>query len=394
MSGARSHALRFIVCLGIVSLFADMVYEGARSVLGPLLQNLGATSTEVGVIAGFGEMMAAGLRFFSGRLADRSRAYWSLTILGYALTAVSVPLLAFALNWPMAAALVIAERTGKSLRGPARDVLLSGATAEVGHGWGFGLHAALDQTGAVLGPLFVAGVVARTHHFGPALLRLGIPAAGMFVALFLSRAMFPHGAARSSPATPPPAQAHLPRVFWMYVAAAGLLACGFLDFPLLAYHWQQAGIAAPSTIPLLYAAAMGINGLSALAFGRLFDRFGVGVLALGTLLSMGALPLGLLGGLRAAVGAVVLWGCGMGAQDACLRPGIAHAVSMNKRGRAFGIFNGVYGLLWFAGSAAMGALFGVSLAAVIAFGMAAQGAAAAAFVWMGRARVLESGESV
>jgi MFS family permease len=395
MPGARRHALRFIVCLGIVSLFADMVYEGARSVLGPFLQNLGATPAEVGVIAGFGEMMAAGLRFFSGRLADRSRAYWSLTILGYGLTAVSVPLLAFALNWPMAAALVIAERTGKSLRGPARDVLLSGATAEVGHGWGFGLHTALDQTGAVLGPLFVAGVVARTHHFGPALLRLGIPAAGMFAALFLARAMFPHGAARSATAPPPGPKgtpAHLPRVFWMYVGAAGLLACGFLDFPLLAYHWQQAGIAAPSTIPLLYAAAMGMNGLSALAFGRLFDRFGVRVLALGTLLSMAALPLGLLGGLPAAVGAVVCWGCGMGAQDACLRPAIAHAVSMNKRGRAFGIFNGVYGILWFAGSAAMGALFGVSLLAVIAFGVLAQGAAAAAFVWMGRARVLESGE--
>jgi hypothetical protein len=385
MTGARSSALRFIVCLGIVSLFADMVYEGARSVLGPFLQNLGATAAEVGFIAGFGEMIAAGLRFFSGRLADRSRAYWSLTILGYGLTAVAVPLLAFALNWPMAAALVIAERTGKSLRGPARDVLLSGATAEVGHGWGFGLHTALDQTGAVIGPLFVAAVVARTHHFGPALLRLAIPAAAMFVALFTARVWFPHGAA-TSPAAPPPAQAHLPRAFWIYVAAAGLLACGFIDFPLLAYHWQRAGIASASTIPLLYAAAMGVNGLSALAFGRLFDRFGVAVLAVGTLLSMAALPLGLLGGLPAAAAAVVCWGSGMGAQDACLRPGIAQAVSMNKRGRAFGIFNGIYGILWFAGSATMGALYGVSLFALIAFGMAAQIAAAAVFVRMGRSQ--------
>jgi MFS family permease len=367
-----------------------MVYEGARSVLGPLLQNLGATATEVGIIAGFGEMVAAGLRFFSGRLADRSRAYWSLTILGYGLTAVAVPLLAFALNWPMAAALIIAERTGKSLRGPARDVLLSGATAEVGHGWGFGLHTALDQTGAVIGPLFVAGVVARTHHFGPALLRLGIPAVAMFAALFLARVLFPHGAAKPAPAGPPPAQAHLPRVFWIYVVAAGMLACGFIDFPLLAYHWQREGIAAPSTIPLLYAAAMGVNGLSALAFGRLFDRFGIPTLALGTLLSMAALPLGFLGGLPAAAGAVVCWGFGMGAQDACLRPGIAQAVSMNKRGRAFGIFNGTYGILWFAGSAAMGALYGVSLWALIAFGMVAQAMAAATFVWMGRSGRLEA----
>src|SRR3954469_23761716 len=112
----RAAAVRLIVCLGIVSLFADMVYEGARSVLGPFLQNLGATAAQVGIVAGFGEMVAAGLRLFSGRLADRTRAYWPLTFLGYGLTVVAVPLLALTLNWPMAAVLVIAERTGKSLR--------------------------------------------------------------------------------------------------------------------------------------------------------------------------------------------------------------------------------------------------------------------------------------
>jgi Major Facilitator Superfamily len=393
MPGERSSALRFIVCLGIVSLFADMVYEGARSVLGPFLQNLGATAAEVGFIAGFGEMIAAGLRFFSGRFADRSRAYWTFTILGYSLTAVAVPLLAFALNWPMAAGLIIAERTGKSLRGPARDVLLSGATAQVGHGWGFGLHTALDQTGAVLGPLFVAWMVARTHHFGPALLWLGVPALAMFTALIAARLLFPHGAA-AAPRGPAPEQAHLPRVFWIYVAAAGLLACGFIDFPLLAYHWQDAGIASASTIPLLYALAMGVDGLSALLFGRLFDRYGVAMLAVGTVLSMAALPLGFLGGLPAAAGAIVCWGCGMGAQDACLRSGIARVVSMNKRGRAFGIFNGVYGMMWFAGSAAMGGLYGVSVGALVAFGVTAQAVAAAAFVWLGRSRLLESGHSV
>ena len=348
----RSSALRFIFCLGVVSLFADMTYEGARSVLGPFLQNLGANAAEVGFIAGFGEMLAAGLRFFSGRLADRSRAYWTLTILGYALTVVSVPLLAFALNWPMAAALIIAERAGKSLRGPARDVLLSSATAEVGHGWGFGLHTALDQTGAVLGPLFVAAVVARYYHYGPALLRLALPGAATLLALFTARLLFPqwgrpsvsvvsqpeaagmtddekrssalHEAAgladdeRRSSA--PPA---LPRVFRVYALAAGLLACGFVDFPLLAFHWQQAGIVGVSDIPLLYAAAMAVDGLTALAFGKLFDRVGVAVLALAALLGIAALPLGFLGGTGGAIAAIICWGAAMGAQDACLRAGIA-----------------------------------------------------------------------
>ncbi len=386
----RSSALHFIFCLGVVSLFADMTYEGARSVLGPFLQNLGANAAEVGFIAGFGEMLAAGLRFFSGRLADRSRAYWTLTILGYALTVVSVPLLAFALNWPMAAALIIAERAGKSLRGPARDVLLSGATAEVGHGWGFGLHTALDQTGAVLGPLFVAAVVARYYHYGPALLRLALPGAATLLALVAARLLFPRGAAvpaaTPSAATAPP----LPRVFRVYALAAGLLACGFVDFPLLAFHWQQAGIVGASDIPLLYAAAMAVDGLTALAFGKLFDRLGVAVLALAALLGIVALPLGFLGGFGGALASILCWGAAMGAQDACLRAGIASVVSMNKRGRAFGIFNSVYGIMWFAGSAAMGALYGISPAALVAFGIAAEVAAMVIFLWMDRGRLLEA----
>ncbi len=399
----RSSALRFIFCLGVVSLFADMTYEGARSVLGPFLQNLGANAAEVGFIAGFGEMLAAGLRFFSGRLADRSRAYWTLTILGYALTVVSVPLLAFALNWPMAAALIIAERAGKSLRGPARDVLLSSATAEVGHGWGFGLHTALDQTGAVLGPLFVAAVVARYYHYGPALLRLALPGAATLLALFTARLLFPQWGRPSVSVVSQPEAAGLadderrssappalPRVFRVYALAAGLLACGFVDFPLLAFHWQQAGIVGVSDIPLLYAAAMAVDGLTALAFGKLFDRVGVAVLALAALLGIVALPLGFLGGTGGAIAAIICWGAAMGAQDACLRAGIARVVSMNKRGRAFGIFNSVYGIMWFAGSAAMGALYGLSPAALVAFGIAAEIAALVIFLWMDRSRLLEA----
>src|SRR6478736_3661991 len=234
----RKVAFRFIVCLGFVSLFADMTYEGAHSVIGPLLKDLGASATQVGIIAGLGEMIAASLRYFSGRLADRTRAYWTITTLGYFLNLVVVPGLAFAGSWQAAALLVVAERTGKSLRGPARDVLLSEATEVVGHGSGFGLHAAMDQTGAVLGPLFVAASVARTHHFGPAFLWLALPAVGAFIALLFARW------ARSNKGTPPPAPAKkgLPRVFWWDVASACLLAVGFLDFPLLAYHFQSSSL--------------------------------------------------------------------------------------------------------------------------------------------------------
>lgn len=374
----RKGAFRFIIALGFVSLFADMTYEGAHSVIGPLLKDLGATATEVGIIAGLGEMIAASLRYFSGRLADRTRAYWTITTVGYFLNLVVVPGLAFAGNWQAAALLVVAERTGKSLRGPARDVLLSEATEVVGHGKGFGLHAAMDQTGAVLGPLLVAGSVARTHHFGPAFLWLALPAAGAFIALLLARW------ARPNKGTPPPAPAsiQLPKVFWIYVGAAGLLALGFVDFPLLAFHFQQNSLTRPEVIPLLYAGAMGVNGATALVFGRMFDRYGIQIIVFGIVVSALALPFGFLGGALGVYVSVVCWATGLGAQDATLRSGISQVVSMNKRGTAFGAFNAAYGVLWFVGSVTMGVLYDFSLYALVIFGAIAQLAAAGLFFWL------------
>jgi len=270
----------------------------------------------------------------------------------------------------------VAERTGKSLRGPARDVLLSEATGKIGHGWGFGVHAAMDQTGAVLGPLMMFVIVAKKQHFGPAFLWLAFPAAGALIALLIARAIYPNAGA----ATPRAAKEQtLPHVFWVYVAAAALLACGFIDFPLLAYHFQKAAVFAQADIPLLYAGAMGVNGLTAMIFGKLFDRYGISVLTFGILISMFALPLGYLGGAFWAIVGVGCWATGLGVQDASLRAGIAQVVSMNKRGSAFGAFNGVYGVAWFLGSVAMGMLYDRSLIALVVFGIVFQMAAAAMF---------------
>jgi hypothetical protein len=376
----RQSALRFIVCLGVVSLFADMTYEGAHSIIGPYLRDLGATAFQVAAIAGVGEMLGASLRFFSGRFADRTRAYWTITYLGYAMNVIAVPALAWAGNWRVAAALIIAERTGKALRGPARDVLLSGATQEVGHGWGFGLHSVMDQTGAVIGPLLMVAAVAKSHHFGPGFFWLLFPAIGTLVALTAARLLNPEHTGKTKVQT---AQV-LPPVFWTYVIAAGLLACGFVDFPLLAYHFQNAGISTEVEIPLLYAGAMGVNGLAALIFGRMFDRYGLNVLVFGIAISALGLPLGFLGGPAGAIASVACWAVGLGAQDATLRSGIATVVSMNKRGSAFGAFNGVYGVMWFAGSLAMGFLYGRTRLGLVVFGIAAQAAAAVMFFMLRR----------
>jgi len=274
----------------------------------------------------------------------------------------------------------VAERTGKSLRGPARDVLLSEATEVVGHGKGFGLHAAMDQTGAVLGPLLVAASVARTHHFGPAFLWLALPAGGAFIALLFARWARPN---KGTP-PPPPSRKELPQVFWIYVGAAGLLALGFVDFPLLAFHFQKNGLTRPEVIPLLYAGAMGVNGLTALIFGRMFDRYGIQIIVVGIVVSLLALPFGFLDGTPGVYISVACWAVGLGAQDATLRSGISQVVSMNKRGTAFGAFNAAYGILWFVGSVAMGFLYDFSLLALVVFGIAAQLSAAIVFFWLRR----------
>jgi MFS family permease len=376
----RRAAIGFIVCLGIVSLFADMTYEGAHSIIGPFLVNLGAGMATIAFISGFGEMLGASLRFFSGRFADRTHAYWTITAFGYAMNVIAVPALAYAGSWKVAAMLVIAERTGKALRGPARDVLLSEATQEVGHGFGFGLHSIMDQTGAVVGPLLMWVAVARSQHYGSAFLWLAVPAIGTMLALLTARLLHP---TRGSSARIPSQQV-LPKVFWMYVAAAGLLACGFVDFPVLAAHFQIKAFLKQDQIPLLYAGAMAVNGLTALIFGRLFDRFGIVVLVIGTLISMLSLPLGFLGGPASAVASIACWGTGLGAQDASLRSGIAQVVSMNKRGGAFGAFNGIWGVMWFLGSWAMGVVYGYSIVAVVVFGAACQLTAAVMFLTLRR----------
>jgi MFS family permease len=196
--------------------------------------------------------------------------------------------------------------------------------------------------------------------------------------LLFARAMSPHTG------TPPaaPTNRNLPNVFWIYVVAASLLALGFVDFPLLAYHFQKNSLTKPEVVPLLYAGAMGLNGITALVFGRLFDRFGIQVIVFGIIVSLLALPFGFLGGATGVYISVACWATGLGAQDATLRSGISQVVSMNKRGTAFGAFNAAYGILWFVGSVTMGVLYDYSLVALVVFGIAAQLAAAGFFFWL------------
>jgi len=371
MDISKGSALKFVFLVGVVSLFADMTYEGARSITGPYLAVLGASATVVGLVAGAGELIGYSLRLASGYIADRTGRYWTITILGYGVNLLAVPLLALAGRWEVAAFLIIMERMGKAIRTPARDAMLSHATKEVGRGWGFGLHEALDQIGAILGPLIAAAILYfkggyRTGFailLAPALLALGV--------LVIARFLYPRPQDLEA-ASVQSATRGFPRTFWLYLVAMALIAAGYADFPLIAYHFKKVALASDNWIPTLYAVAMGVDALAALVFGRLFDRIGLSTLIVVSLLSSLFAPLVFLGNFHLALVGMALWGVGMGAQESIMRAAVAGMVSTNRRGSAYGVFNMGYGVFWFLGSALMGVLYDTSIPRLVLFSVVMQ----------------------
>lgn len=367
----NNNALKFIILLGIVSLLADMTYEGARSITGPYLAILGASALAVGFVSGFGELLGYVLRFFSGYLTDRSRRYWTITIGGYIINLLAVPLLALAGSWEVAAALIITERVGKGIRVPSRDVMLSHATSQVGHGWGFGLHEALDQIGAIMGPLIVALVLFFRGSYQMGFAFLLLPALLAILVLVISRFLYPH---------PHDLEVKIPqldrkgfkRIYWLYILAIAFIAAGFADFPLIAYHFQKIALVSADLIPIFYAVAMGVDAAAALVFGKLFDKVGFSIMILVALISSLFAPLVFLGGFYMAFLGMALWGISLGAQESIMRSSVAVMSTIKRRGSAYGIFNTIYGISWFAGSVLMGFLYGFSLTYLVVFSVVIQ----------------------
>ena len=367
---SKSDALKFVLILGVSSLFADMTYEGARSITGPYLAVLGASATVVGTVAGFGELVGYGLRLFPGYVSDRTGRYWTITLAGYFLNMVAVPLLALAGSWETAAVLMITERTGKAIRTPARDAMLSHAAHKTGRGWGFGLHEAMDQVGATLGPLVVAAVLYFRGDYRNGFAILVVPALLTLGVLLAARWLYPRP--RDFEIDTLIETKGFPRSFRLYLAAVALVAAGYADFPLIAYHFEKTATVPDSWIPIYYAVAMGIDALAALLFGRLFDRIGISILIVVSLLSSIFAPMVFLGNFYVALAGMALWGVGMGAQESIMRAAVAGMVPMSRRGSAYGIFNTAYGVFWFLGSVFLGVLYDVSVVAIIAFSVAAQ----------------------
>lgn len=370
-SWSPASSLRFVLLFGVVNLFADMTYEGARSIIGIYMAQLGASALVTGAVAGFGEFLGYAWRLASGRWADRSRLYWPTTLLGYALQMVAVPLLGLVGSWPHAAVLVLSERLGRATRTPPRDVMLSEAGAHMGRGWTFGVNEALDQTGAVIGPLAIAGILFWYRDAHPAFFLLGVPAAITLALVLGLRAGFP-AAGQSTSKTTTVDDHRYPRAFWWYLGAVSLVAFGFADYALIAYHFTKAQVVPHPWIPIFYAVAMGAGGLGSLALGKLFDRHGLIVLVPLTVITAAYAPLAFSGSFDLALGGTVLWGVGLGAHESVMQAAVAQMIPQQRLGSAYGFFGAAFGIAWFAGSAAMGALYDVSIQAAVVMAVVAE----------------------
>lgn len=383
----KSRAQAFIVVMGVVAMFGDMTYEGARGLVGPYLALLGASAAMVGFAAGLGEFLGYALRLVTGWLGDRTRAYWPLVIFGYAINFVAVPGLALVGSWQAAIVLLLLERVGKAIRSPARSTLVSYAASKVGAGKSFGIDEALDQLGAVSGPLLTALAIWVVRD-EPAEQRYRVAFAVLLLPVLLNLA-FVFWAKKKYP-TPEsfettPEREHRPmgKLFYWYVAGVMLLALGFSDWALVAYHATKTQTLDIGLLPVLYAGAMAIDAIAALVLGIFYDRFGLKVLALSTFLS--ALFAPLVFWFHSGwflVGGAFLWAIGMGAQDSIFKAVIAKMVPKSERGRAYGIFFAFFGFAWWIGSTAMGWLYERSLGSLVVFSVATQLAAVPFFLFI------------
>lgn len=379
-------AWRFVTTFGVISLLADVVYEGARSITGPLLASLGATAVVVGVVTGVGEAAALILRLVSGPLTDRTGRFWAWTISGYFLTVVTVPFLGVVGVLWAASALVIAERVGKAVRSPAKDTLLSHAAAVTGRGRGFAVHEALDQVGAVAGPLAVAGMLYLFGgDYGPTLALLAVPGIGVLMLLWWLKVRVPEPARYEVAPTvgaKPAARQGFPRSFWVYSGFSAATMVGFTTFGVLSFHQVSRGIVTAAWVPVIYAAAMATDAVAALLTGWAYDRVGGRVLAVLPVLAATVPVLAFSERLGPVVAGALVWGAAVGIQESTLRAVVADLVEPGRRATAYGVYAAVVGVATAAGGALTGLLYERSAAVLTTVVVAIQLLAMAALPWV------------
>ncbi|MEJ5362066.1 MAG: MFS transporter [Spirochaetota bacterium] len=381
MTDITKRAYQFIILFGIISLLGDIIYEGARSVNAQYLKELGASALWVGVVAGLGEFIGYAIRLASGYLSDRTKAYWTFTIIGYGLL-ITVPLLSLTGMWQVAALLMIGERLGKALRSPAKDTMLSQVTTQVGRGMGFGLHEAMDQIGAIAGPLIFTAIFAYIVDYNLGYTIMWIPFVLLMVILIITKILVPHPEKFEEKITAKNLPDILTGTFWLYTVFSAFAIVGFAAFPVVAYHLKTHAIVSDAAIPLLYAVAMGVDAVFAIIIGRLYDKKGLKVLFIIPVMSAIVPVLTFAFNWIAVTIGIILWGLVMAIHETIMRAAIADLTSLKKRGTGYGIFNTVYGLCMFIGASVMGWLYEINISYIIAFAIVSEVIALVIFAYI------------
>ena len=349
-----------IFLLGIISLMGDVVYEGSRGLITPYLDFLGASAFLVAFVGRFGEFLGYALRLVSGKLADTTKAYWVFMFLGYGLIA-SIPLLGVTRILEIAIILVLLERIGKAIRAPSRDAVLSIVSRGVGAGKAFGIHELLDQIGAILGPLIVAGLMFYTgNNYNLTFSYLSLP----FIALLaiLAYTYKKIGRKKSNRletiSEKSESVGKLGKPFYIYTFAVSLNTIGLIPFELILY--KANAILEPINqiwiVPLIYTLIQSVDAPTALFAGFAYDKFKTRVLILPfalsvipTLLAMANTNMAML------IAAAVFFGLVLGMQESIYRAAVSNFAPISSRGTAYGIFSTAYGV----GMLISGAIYGL-----------------------------------
>lgn len=377
----KNSAMMFIVLLGVVSCFSDMTHEAATSIKGAYLLILGASASTIGFISGVGELLGYGLRYLFGRLVDKTHNYWSFMILGYAVDVFAVPALALVHRdgWIAACVLLVIERIGKAIKKPAKNTILSFAATQEGVGKSFAIQEALDQLGSFIGPLLLYLVILYKHGdeyetYNTAFAFLLLPAICTIAFLLFAKSRFPNPEAFEPEAKEAKKDSFVgKKSFYLYLAGISCFAFGFVDFPLVTMHLAKSKLFDESTLPLLYSSTMLVDALAALFFGWLFDKLQTRALVISTAISafFAVFAFGMTSQTMIMLG-VALWGVGMGAQESIMKAAVATLTSKEHRASSYGAFEFLFGLAWFLGSWALGAIYDYSLSIFIIISVAAQ----------------------
>jgi predicted MFS family arabinose efflux permease len=255
--------------------------------------------------------------------------------------------------------------------------MLAHASASLGTGYTFGLHEALDQMGAIAGPLAIAAFLGLGGSLRMSFALLALPGAVAMLVLARLRRAVPEPSAYDPTAAVSDAKrlrlgSGLPRAFWLYAAFSAMTMFGFATWGVLAYHLVARNVVSAGFVPVLYAAAMGAAAVASVGSGWVYDRVGFrGLVVLPPLAAVVPI-LSFRTSVAAVVAGAVVWGAGMGVHDSTMRAAVTDLVPRERRGAGYGTFTAVYGLAWLAGAALIGLLYEHGTSAATWFVLAVQ----------------------